>query len=141
MFDKKFEDKLVVWHSLREKLETAEDPFRLLIDFYKHAPLTNLSADPWDKKTWASPWELLEENQYCQFGIVLGMCYSLQLTDRFKGLSFEIHISTDEEKSETYYLLFVDEWVLGYDPEKAVHRDNLSESLYSQRVYNMPELH
>jgi len=141
MFDKRFEDKIVVWRDFRNKLETADDPFGLLIDFYKSAPLTSISCDPWDKKTWASPWELLEENQYCRFGIVLGMCYSLQLTDRFKGLPFEIHISTDEERSETYYLLFVDEWVLGYNPEEAVHRDNLSETLHSQVVYEMPELH
>jgi len=140
MFDKKFEDRLIIWRNLRDKIETADDPFRLVTDFYKTAPLVSISCDPWGTETWAGPWELLEENQYCRFGIVLGICYSLQLTDRFKDLPFEIHISTDEKNSNTYYLLFVDEWVLGYDSEEAVHRDNLSDTLHSQAVHVMPKL-
>jgi len=139
MFTKNFEEQLISWKVLRDSLEEEVDPFRVLLDFYKKAPLTTISCDPWDRDTWAGPWELLSENSYCRFSIVLGMCYSLQLTDRFKGSKFEIHICTDREKSETHYLLYVDNNVLNYNDE-VVLREELPEALYSQRIYEMPTL-
>ena len=140
MFTKNFEEQLAAWKNFRNSLEESEDPLRQVLEFYTQAPLTRISCDPWDQSTWAAPWELLEENQYCDFGIVLGMCYSLQLTDRFKGSNFEIHICTDNEKSETHYLLFVDNQVINYNNE-VVSREELPDALFSQRVYEMPELH
>ena len=140
MFTKNFEEQLASWKNFRDSLEDAEEPFRRVLDFYKSAPLTRISCDPWDRSTWATPWELLEENQYCEFGIVLGMCYSLQLTDRFKGSNFEIHICRNNEKSETHYLLFVDNTVVGYD-DTVVLREELPDALQSQTVYEMPQLH
>jgi hypothetical protein len=139
MFTKNFEQQLAAWRDFRDSLEEAEDPFRCVLDFYKKAPLSKFTCDPWEKITWANPWELLEENDYCEFSIVLGMCYSLQLTDRFKGSRFEIHISTNREKSETHYLLFVDDTCVNYKDE-VVSREELPDALQSQTVYTMPEL-
>jgi hypothetical protein len=139
MFTKNFEEQLAAWKTFRESLETTEEPFRQVLDFYKRASLTRISCDPWNQSTWASPWELLEENQYCEFGVVLGMCYSLQLTDRFSGSAFEIHICTNNEKSETHYLLFVDNQVINYN-NQVVSREELPDALFSQRVYEMPSL-
>ena len=139
MFTKNFKEQLIAWKNFRESLEDSQMPFQRVLDFYKSAPPTRISCDPWDMSTWASPWELLEENQYCEFGVVLGMCYSLQLTDRFKECNFEIHICRNNEKSETYYLLFVDNTVIGYN-DMVVSREELPDALYSQTVYQMPEL-
>jgi len=137
MFDKKFEERMLFWRRFREDLETSRNPFQDVIEFYNRAPRTRLCADPWDQSTWPDPWELLNENQYCEFGIVLGMCYSLQLTDRFKGSKFEIHISTNNEISESYYLLYVDNNVLGLEYDTVVPKEDLPDALYSQRIYPM----
>ena len=139
MFNKKFEDRLQFWMDFRKNLEESATPFEDVIKLYDQAPLSKFSCDPWDKSTWASPWELLDENDYCDFSIVLGMCYSLQLTDRFKGSNFEIHISTNKEKSETHYLLFVDNTIVDYKGN-VVSLEELPDALQSQTVYKMPEL-
>lgn len=140
MFTKNYEEKLATWKKFRDSIEESEDPFGQVLEFYKQAPRSKISCDPWDQSTWSKPWELLEEDCYCEFGIVLGMCYSLQLTDRFSGSNFEIHISTDNKKSETYYLLFVDNNIINYN-NRVVLREELPDALFSQRVYQMPELH
>ena len=140
MFTKNFEEQLAAWKTFRESLETVEEPFQHVRDFYKNAPLKRISWDPWDQSSWASPWDLLEENQYCEFGIVLGMCYSLQLTERFSESKFEIHICTNNKKSETHYLLFVDNNIINYNNE-VVSREELPDAIFSQRVYIMPQLH
>ena len=139
MFDKKYEDRLVTWAKFRDELEEAEDPFRLVRDFYNKAPLVSIYTDPWTPSMWPDPWELIEENKYCDFCIVLGMCYSLQLTERFKGSTFEIHICIDRANSDMLYLLIIDDkYVLGYDRYETVTKDQLPETIEPQQTYTMP---
>lgn len=128
------------WREFRDSLESSEDPFREIINLYKQAPFVRVHTDPWDQKTWPDPWELLFENKYCEFCTVLGICYSLQLTERFKDSSFEIHISKNSELSEIYYLLFVDNVVIDYGNDAVVPKKDLPEALFSQRIYAMPRL-
>jgi len=140
MFDLKYEDRLQSWSCLRQELEISSDPFQHVIDFYSHAPRVSIATDPWDKSLWPDPWELVYENQYDEFCTVLGLCYSLQLTDRFKSSNFEIHIGIDQEKSMTCYLLIVDNsTVLGWN-DSYVSVDDLPKTLVSQTIYSMPAL-
>ena len=82
---KKYEDRLASWSDFRKVLETSKDPVQEAISYYDNAPRVSINTDPWDQKTWPTPWELVAENQYCNFCILLVMCYSLQLTKRFTG--------------------------------------------------------
>jgi len=140
MFDKIYEDRLQEWGSFRDTLEEAEDPIQLAIGKYAQAPTVSIQTDPWDQSTWPSPWELILENQYCDFCKILGICYSLQLTDRFSASHFEIHIEVDREKGRNYYLLSVDEYVVGYHETTWIYKTNLPSALESQTVYLMKPL-
>lgn len=140
MFDKSYEDRLQEWSDFRVTLETAEDPIQLTIDQYARAPQVNIQTDPWNPDTWPTAWELILENQYCDFCKVLGICRTLQLTDRFSDSTFEIHISVDREEGRNYYLLFVDEYVVGYDEVSSVYKTKLPSTLESQHVYQMKPL-
>lgn len=141
MFDRNYEDRLLLWRNFRDSLEVSSSPFEDVINFYKQAPFVSIMTDPWDRSSWLGPWELIHENQYCEFSRVLGMCYSLQLTERFKASTFEIHIGMDHQKSQIFYLLYVDDTVIGYENNSAVKRQDLPETMVSQRIYAMPELH
>ena len=139
MFDKRYEDRLITWANFRNELEEIEDPLRAVQEFYNKAPLVSIYTDPWEPSTWPDPWEMIEENKYCDFGIVLGMCYSLQLTERFSQDIFEIHIYVDQEKSDMLYLLIInDEHVLGYDRYAVVTKDSLPDTLKPQQAYRVP---
>jgi len=139
MFNKKYEQRLAAWHDFRQELETAEDPIASAVDFYRSAPIVSIHTDPYDKSRWPDPWELVNENQYCDFCILLGICYSLQLTDRFSESSFEIHIAIDRANSATYYLLYVDNIAIGWN-ETYVEISDLPQTVVSQKVYAMPKL-
>jgi hypothetical protein len=140
MFEKQYEARLAIWRDFRNSLEENDNPYQAVINFYSTAPMVNIHTDPWDPEMWPNPWELLLENEYDDFCRVLGMCYSLQLTERFKGDNFEIHISTDKENSLTCYLLFVNGIVLNWDDEEPVSVSELPDTLVSQMIYNMPSL-
>ena len=140
MFNKTYEERLVSWSSFRNEIEKSTDPLQDVIDFYKPIPTVSIYTDPWAQETWPDPWELVYENQYCDFCRILGYCYTLQLTNRFKDSQFEIHISTSQALA-FHYLLYVDkETVLGYDSDKVVKASDLESILEPQVVYHMPVL-
>ena len=138
MFGNTYEQRLREWQSFREVLETSEDPIQLVIDQYSKVSQVSRYTDPWSPEAWPMAWELISENTYCDFCVVLGMYYSLQLTDRFSGSNFEIHIGIDREQSASYYLLIVDKMVIGYDNERHVALEDLPSTYVSELVYHMP---
>ena len=140
MFSKTYEERLSTWAEFRESLEESEDPFRDVVTFYKQAPSVSIHADPFNEFAWPDPWQLLFENQYCDFTRVLAYGYSLQLTERFKGSNFEIHIITDNVLGYMY-LLFVDDQVLGYDDNTAINKKDLPSDLHSQHVFPLSGNH
>lgn len=140
MFNKKYEDRLADWREWRETLESSSDPIQSAIEFYKNAPEVSMNVDPYTPSNWPDPWELLEENTYCKFGKILGICYSLQLTDCLSQEAFEIHITQDREKSATYYLLYVGDRVIGYNGDTHVHKEILPNRLQSQLEHTMSTL-
>ena len=135
----KYEKRLAAWQEFRDSLEDSENPLQSVIDYYDQAPRVSINTDPWDNATWLDPWELIHANQYCKFCSVLGMCYSLQLTERFKDSNFEIHIGIDRERSRTVFLLMIDDIVIGWN-EGLINRSELSTALQIEKIYPMPPL-
>ena len=88
MFNLNYEGRLSKWREFRETLEDSPKPINDVVQFYRLAPTVSIHTDPFNNKTWPGPWELLHENQYCIFCKVLGMCYTLQLTESFKDSKF-----------------------------------------------------
>jgi hypothetical protein len=140
MFDKSYEERLRAWSEFRKSLEKLDNPIQETIDRYNMAPRVSMYTDPWTPSMWPSPWELIAENQYCDFCNLLGICYTLQLTDKFFQSQFEIHIVQDRKISSTHYLLYVDDFVIGYYDDKYIHKSELPNNLYSQWHYTMPKL-
>ena len=138
MFNKSYEERLVLWRDFRDGLEKSEDPIQEAIDFYNQAPYCSIAADPFTPSSWPTAWELLEENNYCAFVKILAICYTLQLTDVLKRSNYEIHITRDNKNSATYYLLYVDDIVIGFNGDTHVHRSELPNTLRSELVHALP---
>jgi hypothetical protein len=140
MFDKTYEQQLALWREFRLGLETAEDPIQLAIDLFDRAPQVSFAADPYTPSTWPDPWEMIKENNYCDFVKMLAICYTLQLTDRFSLSHFEIHITHDKQRSSAEYLLFIDDRVVGLAGDTHVHRSQVPSTAVSEYRYLMPPL-
>jgi hypothetical protein len=140
MFSKRYEDRLREWNIFRQQLENDSDPLGTVVRQYSNAPPVAIQVDPYDQSSWLSPWELLKENVYCKFSKVLAICYTLQLTERFMDETFEITIYTDNKESSVWYLLRMNDWIIGYDSDKPVSISQLPDHLQSQLVYSMPRL-
>jgi hypothetical protein len=138
MFDKSDADRLRAWYEFRISLETSENPIKDTINFYAKAPLVSIMMDPYDITSWLDPWELLNENLYCEFAIILGIGYTLSLTDRFLNEVKEIHICTNKEIAQTKYLLYIGDNVIGYRTNTAVKYSEIDNNWVIDRVYQLP---
>ena len=70
--------------------------------------------------------------------ITLGICYSLQLTERFSNSSFEIHNTVDTKSKDTYHLLAVDNNLINPIIEEVYI--GLPKHFVSQRIFKMPQV-
>lgn len=128
------------WYQLRQNLETSEDPFSDVASFFLRLPRVKFYTDPYDSTTWPTPWELIDENEYCEFNLILGMCYTMQLTERFKDTRPTINLAIDNVNKTVYYLLYIDDKVYGYD-DSWIAASELPKSLKMQKIYTMKPLH
>jgi hypothetical protein len=132
---------LIPWIRLRESLETSKDPFNEVVDFFSSKPTTKIYTDPYNKSSWPSPWELVVENIYCPFNFILAICYTLQLTERFKNYQPKIHIAFDISNKTVYYLLIIDDKVYGYSADGWCSINQLPKSLKTKKLYVMDPIH
>lgn len=134
-------DKLSTkWYELRQQLEKDLNPLETVAKFFESLPKVKIYTDPYDPDTWPTPWELIDENEYCPFNIILGICYTIQLTERFKNCQPKINVAIDKINKTVYYLLIINDKVYGYD-SKWVDIGDLPNSLKIQKMYRMKQLH
>ena len=126
---------------LRDDLESSPRPFDLLNKFIKDLPRSSRKENPWDPKSVAEPWHLIENSSFTEYEIALLCAYTLQLTDRFSDAKVEIHISKDIEEDVNMYLVYLDgSIVLGYNNE-VFTSNSIPQSIVSQKVIQLPPLH
>lgn len=137
MFFENFEKRIQNWVSFRKEIETCQDPFQKTIDFWNKAPISSITCDPFDQSTWLEPWNLIEENNYCEFTKILAIYYTLALTDRFKNSYFEIQIINDRNAHELKYILYVDDLIIGYFYNRPITHEELPNEIIIQASFPM----
>lgn len=114
--DKSFESRLSAWSGFRSSLEKSDTPLHDVVSYYSQTIRVSQRYDPWDQANWPTPWTLVFENKYCAFTAILGMCYSLKLTNRFKESAIDVCIIKDDAL-QTQYVGRVNEYILGLNDD------------------------
>ena len=97
MFNLHGTERVLAWKSFRNQLETLANPFQSVVEFWSRAPLVNLYLDPNTPESWPDPWHLIIDDRFDDLAIVLGMLYTIKLTDRFSNIDLEIYMSVEEK--------------------------------------------
>ena len=139
--DRLHKTRLTTWYKFRQQLEESVNPFFDVAKFFQRLPRVKFYTDPYDQERWPTAWELITENEYCEFNLILGMCYTLQLTERFKNSQPKINVAIDSINKTVYYLLIFDDKVYGYAEEEWIDLKELPKSLVMQKMYTMKRLH
>jgi hypothetical protein len=117
-------DRLIEWKKFRDSIETSQTPLEDVAILWSQAPFVSPYLNPNQPAEWPDPWQLVLNSKLDELAIVLGMLYTLKLTQRFIGSQFEIHMST---VPRLIYLLVVDNFVLNLEYRSVVGVEKLSK--------------
>ncbi len=127
VFDLYGNERLSKWKEIRDSIEVIDQPLELVADVWARAPFVNPHLNPKDSKSWPDPWQLVLGGRLDDLAIVLGMLYTLKLTQRFMATPCEIHMSIPHKNQEPRFYLFVEnKFILNYEPRKVVALDALN---------------
>lgn len=124
------DQQLSAWINLRQQLDKIDNPLQAVIDFWKEKYTTayNKSIDPYNQRSWPSPWDIISENVYDDFTIAVMIGYTLLLTEKFAKSNVQIKTMVDKDQTKLYNLVYLDdEYVLNCDLEP-IKAQNIPDS-------------
>jgi hypothetical protein len=117
-------DRLIKWKQFRDSIETSQTPLEDVASLWSQAPFVSPYLNPNNPDEWPDPWHLVLNSKLDELAIVLGMLYTLKLTQRFMRSQFEIHMSTAPRRD---YFLVVDNFVLNLEYRSVVGVEELKK--------------
>lgn len=137
MFKKNIDIRLSEWVKHRQKLDKSNTPFEEVCEFWNQAPFVpyNKNIDPYNKKSWPTPWEIIAENKYDDFTKSLMIALSLRYTSKFKNIPIEIQILVDNSKQNRYNVVIVDnKIVLNFDDHGPITKDSVLDNFFVENL-------
>ena len=136
MWHTDFADRLQVWHELRTSCSELplEDALARINEFWHHTPWQAHYLHWDDIEIWPDPWQLLNDNTFCELARGLGILYTLSLIDHKDLMSAELVLTEDD-----YNLVFVNKeiYILNWDLEVIV---NTPQKYKIKRRLNLKQL-
>ncbi len=137
MFKKTLDDRLSEWKKLREKVDSSDNPFADISQFWSEAPHIpyNHKVDRFNPNSWPTPWDIIVDNRYDDFTIGLMMGWTLKLTEKFSNSRIELRTMVDENRTKLYNLVYIDDVVvLNYDKWDAIKVQDIPESFLIENL-------
>ena len=120
-FQLDFYSRLRAWRELRAKLAdcTLEEQCIEVDKFWQQCPMTNHYLHPADIKQWPDPWQLMNDNIYCNYARALGMTHTLLLL----GVTDIDLVDCLDYNNENVVLVLVDtaKYIMNYWPNTVVN--------------------
>jgi hypothetical protein len=121
VFLSNYEIRLQAWYKLRQELQdlSTRDKCIKIDEWWQRCPLVNHYLHPDDISEWPTPWELLNDNNYCYYGRALGMIYTLLLL----GINDIDLVEATDYNNNDVVLVLVDsaKYVMNYWPGSVVN--------------------
>lgn len=134
-------DKINAWRNWRQALDnmTLNEALADVACEWAKVPTIDHYLVPEELEKWPSPWELINDNCYCDLAIALGMCYSLSLS-KHANSDIVLNIYRDYEASSWIHLCLVDngKYVLNWNHGQVVNTPALQKS--SKLIYQYKEI-
>jgi len=126
-------ERLSRWRDFRKQLNelSLESAILETEQFWRTCPFIPYYLDSDSPKTWPNPWQLLEENFYCDLAKTLGIVYTLSLTEHRHNTTFEIRIYYDPISRVTYNLAWINQgkYVLNFVDGEIVNNTSIDKKL------------
>lgn len=130
-YDINCKDRILAWREWRQALDGMpfEDALATVARDWARVPLVNHYLAPDEMDKWPNPWELINEDYYCDLAVCLGMFYSLELSIH-KPSNMALNIYRDADASTWIHLCQIDngKYVLNWKVGGIVNNSTLKNS-------------
>jgi hypothetical protein len=140
MFQKSVDERLSDWAIFRKTLDTSLTPLEDVWEFWKQAPYIpfNHRIDPFNQKSWPTPWDIIVENKYDDFTKALMIGWTIVLTNRFKNSRVEIKTLVNDQKTCYYNVVCVEnDQVINYSDNGPVRVEKLPDSFFIENIVEL----
>ena len=130
MWNLNSEQRLSEWKKFRGEISdmSLEDAIQATTHLWSYAPFVGYYLDPTNPTEWPDPWQLLDENYYCDIAKSLGMLYTLALSSHGKDVELELRLVKDRDKNCTN-LVYINQgkYVINYWHDEIVNNTQVEE--------------
>lgn len=140
MFEKSVDDRLSDWATFRKQLTTSQTPLEDTWDYWQHAPYIpyNNKIDPFNQKSWPTPWEIIVSNRYDDFTKAVMIGWTLRLTETFKDTKIEIKTLVNDQKTCYYNIVCVgEEWAINYSDNGPILLKDIPGSFFIENIVEL----
>ena len=144
MFKLPTSERLSRWKAFRQDIDKL--PLDLAcaktLSFWESCPFIPFYLPPDDISNWPNPWQLIEENYYCDLAKVLGIVYTLHLTSHGMHIDPEIRIYYDPKTRYTYHIAYLcqGKYVLNLIEGEVVNKEHINQQLKLKHCYTAVDL-
>ena len=133
-------ERMARWRDFRKQLNqmSLDDALMAVVDFWYRCPYTPYYLDPSKPETWPEPWQLVEENYYCDVAKSLGMLYTIYLSDHKNSIECELRIYKDPETGFIYNLVYLNQgkYVLNLVEDEIVNNTSIDKKFKLLHCYD-----
>lgn len=129
MWPDTFGDRLTDWNQLRNNTQalSVEHALEQINQWWFQTPWRPYYLHWDDMATWPDPWQLLNDNVYCDLARALGILYTITLLNRADLATAELVLTESGHNlvlvNKTKYILnWVPDGVVNNNPELKIHR-------------------
>jgi hypothetical protein len=144
MWNSRSEDRLREWKEFRRKIGNLpfDDAVAETVKLWSYAPFVNHHLDHSTPADWPGPWDLLAENVYDDVAKVLGMIYTLYLTDHGDKHKFSLIIAHAGSSLEQYNLAYIDDgkYILNFQFNEVISNLHFDKEVTFDKVYTDRDL-
>ena len=136
-------DRLLRWREWRRELDnmTADAALAEIAKVWMLVPRVGHYLSPDEIHRWPTPWELVNDNHYCDLAVCLGMFYTICLT-KHRKIGPEITIYKDTSAHSWYHLCQIPQlkYVLNWDQGRIVNTPTLPNGACQVHRYKEVDL-
>jgi hypothetical protein len=98
MWKTTYQERLADWVKLRHAAALLDQPeqLKMINDWWFKAPIVNHLISWENPQSWTTPWELLNNNGYCELARALGIVYTIMIIENRKYTDLKIIQTTED---------------------------------------------
>jgi len=144
MFKLSTSDRLSRWKTFRTNIGdlSIDLAIRQTVDFWNKCPFCPFYLEIDNPNSWPDPWQLIQDNHYCDLAKCLGIVYTLHLSKHGINLDSEIRVYLHTKTRHTYHIAYLcgGKYVLNLIEGEVVNKEHINQELKLKYRYTAADL-